>query len=870
MFNLEKAITQWLRRFQKHQAYDEGNIREMELHIRDQIEDHLARGMDERSAFEKATESFGNIDEVATEEAWNINREPSIRRFLFRTMINNYFKTSFRGMLKNPISSFINVIGLAVAIGMCLVVYVFYSWDYSLDQFHEHKNEVFLTTFFVNREGTEEQYGISPLPLGEMLQQDFPQVEEMCRIIDGGAIVKYKEHVFEETLRYVDPSFLKVFTFPLKWGRSNSLEDPNSIILSEPMAIKYFGGENPVGEQLLVKFSDTNSKTFTITGVAKPFPEAHIISFDFLINFQNLKTSRTNVDHSDWQEMAHAMLIKVKDPQDLSTVQAGMDKYRKIQNEVEQDWAISGFEFISIADLHFRAGDIRNSISADYNGEARLGMPVIALFMIVMASLNYINIAITSAAKRLKEIGLRKVIGANKRLVVFQFLTENIFMTFLALVVGVILSIILFIPWMKRLSGDPLQFDPLDPFVWFFLLIVLLITGVSSGIYPAVYISKFQPVQIFKGKARFGQKNTATKVFLSLQLVITCAGITNAIIFTQNNKFQNERGWGYQHEGVIYTFVPSQRAYDQLQNAMRQESGVQSLEGSSHHLGASTANQVVHYQELEYEVESLSVGKGYFETMQLELAEGQVFKSDEAWDEIVVNETFVDNLVLKDPIGKQVKINGRNVRIIGVVEDFHTKSFSYEIRPTLFSLAEREKYRFLAVRAHEGQVEKVYQSMKRHWATLFPEDPFNGSYQEDVWGYFFEQLNSAQKFYRAIAFFTVLLAGMGLYGLINLNVQGRIKEFSIRKVLGADLSNLTINLGRQYLVLLIVSFAIGIPFSYMMGKASMEMLYEYPMPMSIAGILIATFFLLLVVGVVILSQLRKLSQADPIVGLKTE
>lgn len=737
-------------------------------------------------------------------------------------------------MLKNPISAFINVFGLAVAIGMCLVVYVFYSWDSSLDQFHEHKDEVFLATFFVNREGTEEQYGISPLPLGEMLQQDFPQVEEMCRVIDGGAIVKHEDNVFEESLRYVDPSFLKVFTFPLKWGRSTSLEDPNSIILSEEMAIKYFGNENPVGEQLLVKFTETTSKTFTISGVAKAFPDAHIISFNFLVNFQNLKTSRPNVDHSDWQEMAHATLIKVKDPEDMIAVRSGMDKYQKIQNKIEQDWAISSFEFISIADLHFRAGTIRNSISADYNGEARLGMPIIAIFMIVMASLNYINIAITSAAKRLKEIGLRKVIGANKRLVIFQFLTENIFMTFLALVAGVIMSITIFIPWMKNLSGDPLLFDPLDPFVWIFLLIVLLVTGFFSGIYPAFYISKFQPVQIFKGKAKFGQKNTATKVFLSLQLVITCAGITNAVIFTQNNTFQNERSWGYQHEGVIYSFVASKSAFDQLHNAMSQESGVQSLEGASHHLGSTAATQIVHHEEMEYEVAQLEVGKRYFETMKLELLEGQLFASEEA-NEIVVNETFVYNLVLQNPIGKQVKIDDRSVRIVGVVKDFHDQSFSYEIRPTFFSLANEENYRFLAIRASRGQVENVYHAMQKNWAALFPETPFNGRYQENVWGYFFEQLNSAQKFYRVIAFFTVLLASMGLYGLINLNVEGRIKEFSIRKVLGADLRSLTVNLGRQYILLLVISLIIGIPFSYMVGSASLEMLWAYHMPMSVTG-----------------------------------
>ena len=213
-------------------------------------------------------------------------------------MFKNYFKISTRGLMKNPLNSFINIFGLAVAIGLCVFFYAFARWTYSTDQFHEHKNEVYLTTFFVDREGTQQQYGTTPRPLGEMLKEDFSQIKSVCRIEDRNVVVKYEDNVFHERVRYADPTFLEMFTFPLKWGTSSSLADVNSIILSEKMSTKYFGDQNPVGLDILVKFNKDSGKAFKITGVAKEFPKARTIDFSFLINIENLRTSEPGLQLS--------------------------------------------------------------------------------------------------------------------------------------------------------------------------------------------------------------------------------------------------------------------------------------------------------------------------------------------------------------------------------------------------------------------------------------------------------------------------------------------------------------------------------------------------------------------------------------------
>src|SRR5690349_12423735 len=189
-------------------------------------------------------------------------------------MFKNYFKTSMRSLLKNPLTSFINVFGLSFAIGICLVVYSFLEFDQSIDQFHNNKNSVYLTTFFADRDGVLQQYGTTPRPLGEMLKTDFAQIKKVCRVEDGSAVLKYEDRVFHEWIRYVDPEFLEMFTFPMKWGAASSLKDINSIILSEEMSVKYFGDENPLGRDILIVFNDTIRKAFTVTGVAATFPKA--------------------------------------------------------------------------------------------------------------------------------------------------------------------------------------------------------------------------------------------------------------------------------------------------------------------------------------------------------------------------------------------------------------------------------------------------------------------------------------------------------------------------------------------------------------------------------------------------------------------
>lgn len=801
--------------------------------------------------------------------AWKKQRQNSNNIIMFK----NYFKISLRGLLKSPLNSFINVFGLAVAIGICIFVYCFAHWTYSTDQFHEHKNEVFLATFMANRDGTFEQFGMAPRPLGMLLEEDFAQITHMCRVEDRGAIIKYGDQVFNETIRFTDPDFLQMFTFPLKWGTAHSLSDRNNIVLSEKMAEKYFGLQNPIGESIEVKFASGDSRVFEVSGVAAPFPKARTIDFDFLLNFENLQTVISGYNFDDWNAFMNATFIQVENPSDIHTIGQKMRKYQKVQNEAaEKDWAISSFVFEPLATLHERSGYIRNDISQSSSGNyaSVVYLSVVALFMLLLACFNYINIAIVSATKRLKEIGLRKSIGASRKAVIVQFLSENLVITLFALLIGFVIGTLIIIPWFEQMWNFSMGFRIDDPALWLFMLGILLFTSLASGAYPSLYISKFQVVGILKGAVKFGKKNPLSKVLLTLQLVLACILITSAVMFTQNTSYLAARSWGYNQRETLYAEVSDFSAFEQLRNKMAQNPEVITVAGAEHHLGKNHTSTVLHLPDRDYEVDKLSVGSRYFKTMGLNLFEGRGFKDAEKADQqaIVVNEMLVENMNWPEPVGQQLRIDSIQYEVVGVVQNFHSYSFSVPLKPTIFTKSDEADYHYMTVRVREGAQMSTYKALQTEWATLFPEKPFQGGYQEDVWGNYYEQIAIHSKVWRSVAVIALSLVILGLYGLIKLNVAGRIKEFSIRKVLGAGIKNLAANITRQYLALIIVAMLAGAPLSYMLIKTIIENAYTYHMPISISGTVIAVLILMAVVLSTLSTQIVKVRKMNPVDGLK--
>ncbi len=789
-------------------------------------------------------------------------------------MFRNYYKTSWRSMMRNPMSTLINLLGLSAAIGICVLGFAFGRYSEKIDQFHELKRQVHLITFSADRDGSLQENGRAPAPIGALAAGDLAQIRKVCRIEDKSAVVKYDNKVFHEQLRFADPTFFEMFTFPLKWGVPEALYDVNSVILSEDMAIKYFGDTYPVGEHLKVIFAEDRSKTFKVAGVAAEFPGARSFSFDFLVHLDNYQVADPATSWHDWSDFTRATFVQVDDQRDLAAVEKGLQRYVAQQNQADSNWKIESFNLRSLEMLYKKSDGIRGDIAGS-NGytvlrNSKISFVVIGIFVLVLASLNYVNIAIVSAARRLKEIGLRKVIGANRRMVIVQFLMENVLVMSIAIVMGFLLGSQVFIPWLERTMSFDMDFQLADPGFLVLLPVVLLFTAVVSGIYPAFYISRFEVANIFRGSLRIGKKNLTTKIFLGVQLVIACVLVSVAVMFSQNQQYQSQRSWGYEQERVIYTGLPDYSSFQKLGAEMALEPYVESLSGSAHHLGRAHDLALINTPEKDYEVYKFDVDFQYFEVQGLELQEGSFFRSETDHKSIVVNETLVRQLQLDLPIGHILELDSSKREIVGVLRDFHAYDFYNQVRPTVFSLAQEADYRFLTVKVPLRYRAEAYDKLQALWVGLFPEIPFDGGRQKDVWGDFNDDMMDGVRFWRALATIVLLIGGLGLYGMVTLNISGRSKEFSIRKVLGARVATIAKIITKQYWLIFLVALGIGAPASFYMVSMIFDLFYVYYMPLNYFFMMYSGGVLVLVLVLIVLVQVRRLSLKNPVEGLRVE
>lgn len=787
-------------------------------------------------------------------------------------MFKSYLKTTLRTIRRSPLSSFINIFGLAMALGVAILVYAFVDMDLTTDQFHENRSEIYMTTSFLSRSGEKAEYGITPVPYAERLMNDFPQIKQVVRVEQKSGVLKAGLKVFNERFTFVDPEYLDMFTFPLKSGNKAALREPNKIILSENTAIKYFGEANPIGEAMTFDFGKTKY-TFEVAGVAARFPAKRSMDFSVLVNFDQLEVVDPSFDVSDWSRFLDATFIRVENPEDIATITEVVQQYVSVQNEVQKDWPATSFDFESWTTAYVEGEEMRSTIMGSADPLGRLVLMIIGIFVLILAVFNYLNIAIVSAAKRLKEIGVRKVMGGTRKSLVVQFLSENVIMTVGALFLGLILAVTLLIPGFDRLFEIGFEFDISQPELWVFLLVLVVFTGLASGAYPALYISNFSAVNIFRGRLKFGGKNRLTKVFLTFQYILAVIAVVGGILFTQNTAYQKGRDWGYNQSSTLSANLSTGPEIMQLMASMEQNPNVMNIAPSRHHIGRWQDRRIIKTTDnTSYDLATFEVGPDYLETMGLELVEGRSYdKSREAdFQNVLVNETLGKVLNPNGVLGTTFKMDSITYTVVGVVADFHDESFFEPIEPMIIKLAKEEGYRYLSMQVANGKLKETYEQLEAEWAALFPDQPFTGFYQESTLAWYFRQIEGHGKFMQYVAVLCIVLSCLGLYGLVSLNVASRVKEFSIRKALGANLKNLVLVINRQFVVFLAIALILGIPLSYMLMQTLFDAVYAYYKPLTAIPFTIALFTVVFMVFITVSSQIKKVMGTSPTEGLRSE
>ena len=789
-------------------------------------------------------------------------------------MFKNHFKLAYRNLLSSKLVSAINIFGLSIAIACSITVFLFLHNHWTLDNFHINGDRIYIAEYVIENAGQDQVWGTSPMPLGPALASDFPEVERTVRIELQGAKVYLEDQLFEELVCFADTGYFDMFTFPLRSGSPQALNEPNAVILSAAIAEKFFGAEEAIGKDIIIVFAEQERKVFTVKGVAEPFPENTGFYFDILTGFSTL-SSLDPESPFDWATYTRGTFVQLRQEKDVDILAAKMAKYVELHNAAREEPQIKSFIFDNLRHPNPDAYNVHGRPAEAAHPLLFIMFSLMALLMMALSCLNYINISLGFVGKRLKEIGVRKVIGGKQRQLILQFLSENLLLCLLALLFGLALTEAAFIPLLNSIMVQQISLSFAEnAWLWVFLIGLLAFTGLASGAYPAFYISSLQPVSIFRGKQIFKSKRTLPRVFVAIQFVLAFSTVIIGVLLVLAGKYWQGLPWGYQPDQTLVVRLAQGNQYRLLKNEAERSSYVRYVAGAAHHIGESLARENILIEQEKHEVIRFAVGAGYFEALGLQLITGRFFDHRRPYEDanaVVVNKTFVEERQWAEPIGQQFEVEGKTGTVIGVVDDFKLIG-SGARRPVVFHLGEEEKFGYLAIRYFAGASHQIETLVRSAWQKLYPEIPFSFFHQNLVFENFYRSYNSAATAFSYIAGLALIIACLGLLGLSSQNYASHIKEVSIRKILGASVPNIILLANRAFLFILLIAslVATGICYAGMQLLLARAREFTGAMELGVVPYLVANFLVFLTAGIAISGQSYKLANISPAETLRNE
>ena len=764
-------------------------------------------------------------------------------------MFRNYLLVTFRNLYKNKVYALINILGLGLALAICIVAYFNHMFGYDFDRGNENFEEIYRVTSMRQMQDRDQEFGIVPAPLGPEILKELPAVKKAARMMGSYSPVKVGIDNFNRRISYVDPDFLDIFTFHLVSGNNQALLNPNNVLISEEMATALYGDEDPMGQPITIFNDESQEFTYTIAGVFIDLPQNNSFRIDILTHMENFLTM-WQAEDTNWNLFARLLFLQVGDPEALPSIKQGLDSYVPVQNKANESFTITGFNLIPLEEVNKRSRETwNNTLYPGLHPAAVLAPLMMALTMLLIASFNFANTAIASAGKRLMEIGLRKMVGGDRKQLLVQFLIENYIICFLGLLVGIAGATILVPAYgsMWEYMTLTLTFSQYPSF-WVFLVGLLLFTGFVAGAYPALYISSFRPLKILQSRTRLGKGGPLAKGLLGFQFTISVLAIVSGVIFSMNAIFQETLDLGYARKELIVVDLQP-KDFTSYYEAIVQDPRIVSAAGTQEHIGYGWYVRTIEDEDQELEVNAMDVGPRYLETMGLTVLDGRVFHPDRVEGDrgvsIVVNEMMVDAFGWENPVGRQVRMDDSIMfRIIGVVKDFYTQGMWSKIEPMMMKLPPEDSYRTMAVRASISDLPGVLDYLRETWVKMIPNYPFDGMYQEDTLEEEKAINRSIKQLYIFLAIAATLLSMIGLYTLVSLSILNRTKEIGIRKVMGSPIPRIWLVLSKGFLINLAISSVIGCVGGYYLSLMMLDSIWDYWLDFN-AGIYIYSVLIIL-------------------------
>lgn len=803
----------------------------------------------------------------------NIKRSKKVHRYSnnYSAMLRSYLLTGFRNMIRNLMTSAINVIGLAVALGVAVMIYILLDSYYNLDAMHEKRDRIYLAANHT-KDGDKDWISAPSPRTSAGVFSENAAVEQTVRVERNRGSVRVGDKVFTESVWFVDPSFNDVFSFRTSQGNRKTLVDPSTAIITEDMAIKYFGDIDPVGKTISIKFDEDQKEEFVVGAVAENCPANSSMYFNFLLPMAR-RDAMKRVTMEPWALLESITFVLLKESASIDQLQPSLATIKETQNKTKSSNPITRVEMVPLPDIAQRR-DIYASLSWGNEPAAMIGFAVLGTFLVLLACFNYMNVAVASVSTRLKEIGIRKVIGGGRKELIQQFLIENLMVCAVAMTAGTALAYFFLVPGFDQLYPVKIEFE-ISSFTngCIFFGSLLLFVALVSGAYPAFYVASFNPVSILKGKEKFGNKSLLSKFLLGGQFTISVTTIICCLVFVWSGYYFERIDWGYDHEQTIAVPVNSQQQFEQLRNKSTQEKDVLIATGAQSHVGKDNEGRTIKAGSQDYNVDHFGVGFGYIEATNLRMLSGRTFDEKIASDKdeaIIINQEFAKLMGWSEPIGQYVIHNEKRQYVIGVIEDFHYVDFFSSVNPVMFSVVPEEKFKYLIVKSASGRTNVVFDFLKSEWRNAAPDDPWRGFLQDDVFKSFFDSNHANNIVGYFVSGITLLLACMGLYGLVSYNLTRRLKEFSVRKVFGANLKQIFRLMNGDYIWILLIAFVIGAPLGSYLINLLITSAYPDPIPLDYTPYIVTVILMILTVAATVSTQLRRIAKESPTITLRSE
>ncbi|MEM8484119.1 MAG: ABC transporter permease [Bacteroidota bacterium] len=776
-------------------------------------------------------------------------------------MLKSYFKLAYRALLKNKVATGINLFGLSITLGCGILAYLFVFSELQRDTFHEKADRIFLVEHTADVNGVIETWGKSPAPLGPALRDEQALVNDAVRVAEAQVLVITEDFHFSEFARFVDPSFLSMFSFPMQAGNEDALHAADGIVITPEMAAKYFPTGEAFGQLLYLSIDGAPEQAFTVRGVVEKLPPNTSLGFSLLLPINVLEKADT--DFNSWTNLVRATFVELATPAVGASVTPSLKTYAAAQQSAAPlEHQIQQFYLKNLKDISHNKTDVKYTIAYQVNWGPIIVLSTITLFLFLLACFNYMNITLGAMHTRMQEIGIRKVMGGQQRQLIFQFLSENILLCSLALVIGVLVARSFLIPGFTYITnGLDLSFNLLTrPDLWIYLGCLVVALGFVSGLYPAFYISAFKPVTIFSGRLQMGGPKRIMLTLLGLQFVLALITMVVSVGLTLNKNYLQHTDWGYDNADTIVLHTGPE-SYGTMLQAASALPGVTAVAGANNHIGAYPLHEVnLQLTETSHTAFEFEVAPTYFDVVRPKLIAG-TYPAGPA--DVVINASMAELLGTYTAVDQLVVLDSTSYRVAGVVQDFYFQNFSHAIEPAYLRTTDSDGFIFLAVRTQPKATQAITNQLSAIWRENFPETTFSSFYQDQAFaGYFAESGRINNIFYFA-ALFALILSCAGLFGLAAQQVSSRMKEMSIRKILGASVGQIVKLTNRRFAVLLMIAGVLAAPVGFVILKLMLDQFALEHMPLGPAPFMIAFGLVVLLAGLTLLSQVFRLSKANP-------